>query len=81
MKNVLTPKQYLYIQMYYIDGLQMSEIAKQKNVNVSTVSRTIDRAVRRLRDKISPLSIGEATYILSRTKWGGATNDRPVIHH
>lgn len=80
MKNVLTPKQYKYIQMYYIDGLKMPEIAKQMNVNVSTVSRTINRAVRRLRDKTSPFVIGEVTYILNRTK-RRATDDRPNLYH
>jgi len=80
VKNVLTPKQHQYIQMYYIDGLKMPEIAKQMNVNVSTVSRTINRAVRRLRDKTSPFIIGEVTYILNRTK-RRATDDRLNLYH
>ena len=44
----LSPMQHLYIRLYYIDNLSMREIARQCNINVSTVSRTIRRGIERL---------------------------------
>jgi RNA polymerase sigma factor (sigma-70 family) len=68
MNHVLSPKQYQYVQMYYVDGLKMTEIAERMNVNKSTVSRTISRAKQRLQHKISPLIIGDRKYIYTQTK-------------
>ena len=45
----LTDRQREYIKHYYIDGKSMSDIAREKGVCVSTVSRTLERARNRLR--------------------------------
>lgn len=44
----LTPRQQQLLDLYYDQGLTMPQIARQLGVNVSTVSRTIQRAKRRL---------------------------------
>ncbi len=44
----LTERQQLMIKMYYIDEIKMADIAKILNVNVSTVSRTINRGLKSL---------------------------------
>lgn len=47
--NELTEHQRLVIQEYYLAGKTMSQIARERGVNKSTVCRTIQRAERRMR--------------------------------
>lgn len=49
MRDELTERQREMLSMYYIDGLNMPQIASELGVNTSTVSRTIGRGLRRLR--------------------------------
>ncbi len=44
----LTETQSLYLNDYYFCGKTMYEIASERNVSVSTVSRTVSRAERRI---------------------------------
>lgn len=44
IRNDLTKKQKSYIILYYRDGLNVSQIAKECGVSISTVSRTLNRA-------------------------------------
>ena len=44
----LTPRQQELLSLYYDRGMTMPQIARQLGVHVSTVSRTIQRAKRRL---------------------------------
>ena len=45
----LTPRQQYLLKLHYEQDLSMTEIADLLHVNVSTVSRTIQRAKNRLR--------------------------------
>lgn len=45
----LTEKQWRVIKMYYVDEIKMTDIAKELNLNVSTVSRTIARGLAKLK--------------------------------
>ena len=45
----LTPRQRCMLDLYYDQQMTVSEIAAELNVNVSTVSRTLQRARNRLR--------------------------------
>ncbi len=45
----LTPRQQYLLQLHYEQNLSMTEIAELLHVNVSTVSRTLQRAKNRLR--------------------------------
>lgn len=45
----LTPRQRLYLELYFEGGLTVKEIAQAAGVNPSTVSRTLRRAKTRLR--------------------------------
>ena len=47
----LSPIQLLYIRLYYIEGLSMRQIAKECEVNPSTVSRGIKRGLTRLKKR------------------------------
>lgn len=49
MTDELTPRQKQMMELYYQQQLPMREIAHRLGVNVSTVSRTIDRGRLRLR--------------------------------
>ena len=49
LKKELTDRERELFSAYYISGLTMPEIAAQKGVNKSTVSRAIARAKRKLR--------------------------------
>lgn len=49
IQNELTPHQQRALLMYYSGGRTMREIADDLGVNTSTVSRTINRALKRLR--------------------------------
>ena len=44
----LTPRQQYLLQLRYEQDLSMTEIAERLHVNVSTVSRTLQRAKKRL---------------------------------
>ena len=44
----LTPRQQELLSLYYDRGMTMPQIARQLGLHVSTVSRTIQRAKRRL---------------------------------
>lgn len=48
MKNELTPYQFQCLKEYYIDGKKMKQIADERGVHPSTVTRIIRRA----KDKI-----------------------------
>lgn len=48
MTEELTTRQQEMLQMYYYEGLNMTQIAVRLGVNKSTVSRTLCRARRRL---------------------------------
>lgn len=45
----LTDRQRQMVTLYYIKQMRMQDIAQQLGVNVSTVSRTIERGKKRLR--------------------------------
>lgn len=49
IREELSEKQMRYISGYYVDGMDMQEIAALHGVNKSTVSRTIKRARKKLR--------------------------------
>ena len=45
----LTPRQQYMLELYYDRQMSVTEIAQELHVNVSTVSRTLQRARNRLR--------------------------------
>jgi RNA polymerase sigma factor (sigma-70 family) len=45
----LTPRQRCMLELYYDQQMSVTEIAQELRVNVSTVSRTLQRARNRLR--------------------------------
>lgn len=49
IQNELTPRQRKLLQMYYSEGLSMTEISVELGVNKSTVSRTLARAQQNLK--------------------------------
>lgn len=49
IKEELTARQWEFMQMYFILGMTMTDIAEARDVNVSTVSRTISRGLTRLK--------------------------------
>ena len=48
----LTPRQQEILSLYYDENLNMTQIARRLEVNVSTVSRTLRRAKDRLRHSL-----------------------------
>lgn len=48
----LTKRQKQFIVLYYYKGMDMTEIAEVCKVSVSTVSRTISRARKKIADRI-----------------------------
>ena len=48
MQEDLTPRQRELTKLYYLEGMPMTQIAQRLDVSVSTVSRTLARARRRL---------------------------------
>jgi len=48
-KQELTPRQEEMLHMYYDLGLTISQIAREKGLNKSTVSRTLSRGRERLK--------------------------------
>lgn len=49
MREELTDRQRELIEMYYLKGMSMTEIANELGVSISTVSRTIMRGKARIR--------------------------------
>lgn len=49
LENDLTIRQRQLIEMYYFDNIKIEDIAKNLNINISTVSRTIKRIYERLK--------------------------------
>lgn len=52
INNVLTPNQKEYLIQYYFFDMKMKDIAQEKNINISTVSKTIKRG----KDKIKKIA-------------------------
>lgn len=48
VQHELTKKQYETLQLYVHERMSMKQIAEKQGVNVSTVSRSISRAVKRI---------------------------------
>ena len=48
LERELTDRQMQVLTMYYFEGKKMERIAEELQVNVSTVSRTLHRAMQRL---------------------------------
>lgn len=48
LRNVLTPTQYKYYADYYYKRMLLCDISLKYDVSISTVCRTIKRAVKRL---------------------------------
>ena len=49
LDSELTARQRTAVRYYYMEQMTMQEVARQMNVCVSTVSRTLERARKRLR--------------------------------
>lgn len=49
LESELTPRQSQLVHMYYIEQMQMQDIADAMGLHVSTVSRTIKRGRERLK--------------------------------
>ncbi|NSW92831.1 MAG: sigma-70 family RNA polymerase sigma factor [Firmicutes bacterium] len=49
IQTELTDRQRELVQMYFMDGMSMREIAKQKGITKQSVSTTIQRAVKRIK--------------------------------
>lgn len=48
MKNELTPLEFKTLTQYYVDGRKMKDIAEERGVNPSTVTRQIRRAKQKI---------------------------------
>lgn len=51
IENDLTERQRQICILYHFEGMNMNEIANQLNVNQSTVSRTLKRAMAKLKTR------------------------------
>lgn len=49
IERELTPRQSQLVHMYYIEQMQMQDIADEMGLHISTVSRTIKRGRERLK--------------------------------
>ena len=49
INNALTPNQKEYIIEYYVFNKKMKDIAELKNINISTVSKTIKRGTNKIK--------------------------------
>ena len=67
MKKNLSDKQILYVTLYYRKNMTLEEIAEMCKVTPSTVSRTIERARRRI--------FGGMEQDCFRRLLGGSTNE------
>lgn len=52
IKQVVTPKQYEYIMLYFVENWTMTEIANYYGVVVSSVYRTIERGLNKCKNFI-----------------------------
>ena len=52
VKQIVTPKQYDYIMLYFVENWSMTEIADYYGVVVSSVYRTIERGLNRCKNFI-----------------------------
>ena len=52
IKQIVTPKQYEYIMLYFVEKWTMTEIAEYYGVVVSSVYRTIERGLNRCKNFI-----------------------------
>lgn len=52
IKQVVTPKQFEYIMLYFVDNWTMTEIADYYGVVVSSVYRTIERGLNKCKNFI-----------------------------
>ena len=52
IKQIVTPKQYDYIMLYFVENWSMVEIADYYGVVVSSVYRTIERGLNRCKNFI-----------------------------
>jgi RNA polymerase sigma-70 factor (ECF subfamily) len=48
LEEELTKRQMEFVQMHYLQGMSLTQVANTVGVSVPTVSRTLDRARRRL---------------------------------
>lgn len=48
MRNELTKRQIECVKMYYFEKLEMKEIARQLDIDISSVSRHLKKARKRL---------------------------------
>ncbi len=52
LREELTPRQRQLVNMYYIEQMQMQDIADELDLHISTVSRTIKRGRERLKTSL-----------------------------
>ena len=52
LAHELTPRQMQLVHMYYIEQMQMQDIADELGLHISTVSRTIKRGRERLKTSL-----------------------------
>lgn len=52
LERELTPRQRQLVHMYYIEQMQMQDIADEIGLHISTVSRTIKRGRERLKTSL-----------------------------
>lgn len=52
LESELTPRQSQLVHMYYIEQMQMQDIADEMGLHISTVSRTIKRGRDRLKSSL-----------------------------
>ena len=52
LEHELTPRQRQLVNMYYIEQMQMQDIADELGLHISTVSRTIKRGRERLKTSL-----------------------------
>ena len=52
LAHELTPRQRQLVHMYYIEQMQMQDIADELGLHISTVSRTIKRGRERLKTSL-----------------------------
>lgn len=52
IESELTPRQSQLVHMYYIEQMQMQDIADEMGLHISTVSRTIKRGRDRLKSSL-----------------------------
>lgn len=52
VRDQLTPRQRQIVLLYFFEGKNMPQIARELGVNKSTVSRTMQRALHNLRERL-----------------------------